>query len=185
MCDTTQSKEELQRVYSSRPVWTAAPVTFVIMGVSKAWTQPIWQRLKDPESRKWAWSRVKTRPLHRRAARREGDWSFTEGVVRQTATRLISAKISPCGELKGSEACCWLGNGTGALTHELSGAKLLRSWCYTGASQTTPGKKSLAQTRLTAGWYLKQISYLQNCVPKTIFILYHNSLPSIIQPSIL
>lgn len=137
VCDTIQSKEESN---GSRHVWTAALVTFVIMGVSKVWTQTIWQRLKDPESRKQVQSRVKTRPLHRRAARRKGDWSFTEGVVRQTATRLISAKsrISPCGELKGSGACRWLGNGSGTLTHKLSGAKFLCIWCYTSASQTAP-----------------------------------------------
>lgn len=121
VCDTTQSKAEQRRVYGSRPVWTAALLTFVIMGVSKAWTQTVWQRLKDSESRKRGRSKVKTRSLYRRGGRR---LVFQWGGC-QTATRLISAKgrISPCGEVKGSEACCWLGNGSGALAHKLSGAK--------------------------------------------------------------
>lgn len=35
MCDPVQGKGEPHRGSSSRPVWTAALVTFVIMGVSK------------------------------------------------------------------------------------------------------------------------------------------------------
>lgn len=147
VCDTIQSKEETPRVYGS---------TLRLSGTLLSWPLRLWVFQKPglrPYDKDW---RIQSQGNERDPGSKRGRCTGEklEGKVIGLWLKGLSDKQphTSCGELKGSEAHCWLGNGSGALTHKPSGAKILRIWCYTSASKQLQIRKSyLRHVRLLTG----------------------------------